>query len=166
MQEVGMTPDENVGEMFKQYDSDGNGKISFTEFMAAFQTPPNVHRPEIPNTTAGDGKFVDMEFPPNNNSIFASPNPAADHVQDVQSHAGPGQVRWVRCSELCRGGKLFNNVHPNDIAQGVLGDCWFLAALAGLAEFEGAVFNLSQQKTVTPDCKYTINIFNPSTRMW
>merc|ERR1719503_62751 len=150
----------------KQFDIDGNGKISFQEFMAIFHPAPNPPQPHVVNGPSSDGKFVDQSFPPNNHSIFSSPNPAADHVSDVQSHAGPGTVKWVRCSELCKGGKLFNNVHPNDIAQGVLGDCWFLAALAGLAEFEGAVFHLFQEKCVQPDGKYTLNIFNAQTRQW
>lgn len=57
-------------------------------------------------------------------------------------------------------------MHPNDIAQGILGDCWFLAALAGLAEFEGAIFNLFQDKKVVPEGMYTINIFNPTSKVW
>lgn len=166
MTEVGMNPGDDVGEMFAQYDADGNGKISFTEFMAAFQTPPNVHRPEIPNTRAGDGKFVDMEFPPNNNSIFQSPNPAADHVQDVMNHTGGGEVQWRRLSEICNHGYLFHHVHPNDIAQGVLGDCWLLAGMAGMAEFEGAIMHLFQDKKVNPDGSYVVNIHNPATKEW
>ena len=167
MQDCGMQCDpQGLQQTLQQYDMDGNGKISFQEFMAIFHPAPNPPKPNVVPAVAADGKFVDQAFPPNNDSIFRSPNPAADHVSDVQSHAGPGQVRWVRCSELCRGGKLFNNVHPNDIAQGVLGDCWFLAALAGLAEFEGAVFHLFQEKTVQPDGKYTLNIYNAKTRQW
>ena len=156
----------SLAQTVAQYDMDGNGRISFQEFMSIFHPAPNPPKPHVVPAVAADGKFVDQQFPPNNNSIFASPNPAADHVQDVQSHAGPGQVRWIRASQLCAGGKLFNNVHPNDIAQGVLGDCWFLAALAGLAEFEGAVFHLFQEKAVQPDGKYTLNIYNCQTRQW
>jgi len=78
-------------------------------------------------------------------------------------------VQWVRAYDLCGGAgkaKLFAGVHPNDIAQGILGDCWFLAALAGIAEFEGAIFNLFQDKKVNPEGMYTINIFNPTAKVW
>merc|ERR1719265_2528541 len=112
LQDCGMPADPNsLALTLQQYDMDGNGRISFQEFMAIFHPAPNPPKPAVIPAVAADGKFVDQQFPPNNNSIFASPNPAADHVQDVQSHAGPPgtQVRWVRCSELCRGGKLFNN---------------------------------------------------------
>jgi calpain-15 len=165
-----------LAQKFKDYDTDGNGRVSFTEFMATFHTPP----PQVPDAIkmrdmrrGADGKWEDTRFPPNNNSIFASPNPAADHVGDVEGHAGTtlngAPVQWVRAYELCGGAgqaKLFNGVHPNDIAQGVLGDCWFLAALAGLAEFEGAILNLFQEKKVNPDGMYTVNIFNPQTNLW
>jgi len=166
MREVGMDPGEDVAAMFQEYDIDGNGKISFTEFMAAFQTPPQVDRPQVQMTVGPDGKFVDQEFPPNNDSIFRSPNPAADHVQDVMAHSGGGQVRWVRASELTSHGKLFNNIHPNDIAQGVLGDCWLLAGMAGMAEFEGAILHLFQDKKANDMGMYTINIHNPVTKQW
>merc|ERR1719162_1649122 len=167
MADCGMPADPNsLAQTVGQYDMDGNGRISFQEFMSIFHPAPTPPKPHVVPAVAADGKFVDQQFPPNNNSIFASPNPAADHVSDVQSHAGPGQVRWIRAGQLCAGGKLFNNIHPNDIAQGVLGDCWFLAALAGLAEFEGAVFHLFQEKTVQPDGKYTLNIFNAKNKAW
>lgn len=156
---------------FAEFDSDGNGKVSFSEFMGTFHTKPPAPGPKDGEGSIGaDGKYTDNTFPPTNDSIYNSPNPAADHVSDVQGHAGSGNVEWKRVSDLCgaKTGKacLFKSVHPNDIAQGILGDCWFLAALAGLAEFEGAVFNLFQQKKIAADCRYTINIFNPSTRIW
>jgi calpain-15 len=162
---------------FVDFDTDGNGKVSFSEFMSTFcQKPPvtSFNAPKMHELTKGaDGKYTDTKFPPNNNSIFASPNPAADHVKDVESHAGTtmngAAVEWKRASELCGGAgqaKLFSGVHPNDIAQGVLGDCWFLAALAGIAEFEGAIYNLFQDKKFNPEGFYTINIWNPATKIW
>jgi calpain-15 len=94
-------------------------------------------------------------------------------VGDVEAHAGTtlkgAPVEWKRAFDLCGGegkAKLFSGVHPNDIAQGILGDCWFLAALAGLAEFEGAIFNLFQDKKVNREGMYTINIFNATTKQW
>eukprot|EP00747_Dinoflagellata_sp_TGD_P058520 gnl/TRDRNA2_/TRDRNA2_151158_c1_seq1.p1 gnl/TRDRNA2_/TRDRNA2_151158_c1~~gnl/TRDRNA2_/TRDRNA2_151158_c1_seq1.p1 ORF type:complete len:706 (+),score=97.68 gnl/TRDRNA2_/TRDRNA2_151158_c1_seq1:210-2120(+) len=110
--------------------------------------------------------FVDGQFPPTQESLFKSPNPAADHAQDVVNATSGGNVRWARAREICHHGRLFNHVHPNDIAQGVLGDCWLLAGLAALAEFEGAIFNLFEEKCATADGKYTFRIYNVNTRQW
>ena len=78
--------------------------------------------------------FTDTKFPPNKTSI------------------GPVKVRdeisWKRAKDICitdpkngvkipekKFSKLFENgIEPMDIAQGKLGDCWLLSALAALAE--------------------------------
>jgi len=168
MGQMGMpTTPQALQQFMIKYDSDRDGKISFQEFMAAFHTAPAAlpPRPQL-NTVGNDGKFVDQTFPPNNDSVFRTPNPAADHAQDVMKATQGGKIQWKRASEICKGGKLFDNVHPNDIAQGVLGDCWLLAGLAALAEFEGAVFHMFEQKTVAPDGKYTLRIYNHPRKQW
>ncbi len=38
--------------------------------------------------------------------------------------------------------KVFDNIHPNDIKQGQLGDCYFLSAVSALAEFPHRVRDL------------------------
>jgi len=170
MQKCGMGGDPTTLQAkFAEFDADGNGKVSFSEFMGTFHPPPPAPGPKNEGSFDESGKYTDASFPPNDDSIYKSPNPAGDHVSDVKAHAN-GKIEWKRVSDLC-GAKqgqasLFKSVHPNDIAQGVLGDCWFLAALAGLAEFEGAVFNLFQQKKIADNCMYTINIFNPQSRVW
>ena len=68
--------------------------------------------------------FVDMDFPPQDSSL-GSPEFAANY-----------QVQWKRPVEFMQGEiKVFDNIEPNDIIQGQLGDCWFLCAVACLAEF-------------------------------
>ena len=48
----------------------------------------------------------------------------------------PHAIQWRRPHEFMSGDiKVFSDtIDPNDIIQGALGDCWFLSALASLAE--------------------------------
>ncbi|CAL1162657.1 unnamed protein product [Cladocopium goreaui] len=41
--------------------------------------------------------------------------------------------------------QLIGDVHPEDIAQGHVGDCWLLCAMSALSEFHGAVQKLLQR---------------------
>ena len=42
---------------------------------------------------------------------------------------------WKRASEIYNKGQIFiGGVDPNDIEQGALGDCYYLAFLSALAE--------------------------------
>jgi len=155
-----------ISKFFMDYDADRSGSISWAEFCCAFHpAPPTVPSPAI-GAPSGDGKFVDAQFPPTPDSILKSPNPQADHIQDVLAHTNGGHCQWIRAAELCGHGQLFNNVQPNDITQGTLGDCWLLAGLAGLAEFEGIIFNLFEQKTAQPDGKYNVRIYDMNSQQW
>lgn len=140
----------------------GRDRLSFQELMAAFHSPkPPGRPPQVMPATAEDGKFVDVQFPPNLDSILTSSNPQADHVEDLKRSYGGQEITWLRATELSPGGQLFNNVHPNDITQGSsLGNCWLLAALAGFAEFEGAVFSFFEERTASADGRYTMRLFN------
>jgi len=85
----------------------------------------------------GGGQWTDPDFPPKENSI--------------------GNVRvngkvpsWKRASDIFGSAKIFEDgISPHDIQQGALGDCYFLAALAALAEhpeFISAIFTSPDNK--------------------
>lgn len=46
--------------------------------------------------------------------------------------------------------KIIGEIHPNDIIQGNVGDCWLLSAISALSEFEGAIAKLFKK---TPNIK-------------
>ena len=78
---------------------------------------------------------MDNDFPANAESIV-NPNDATDGAL-----SGIGKVVWRRPKDipalLDKDGKphLFHGkIEPNDIKQGMLGDCYFLSALAALSE--------------------------------
>eukprot|EP00607_Mallomonas_marina_P005329 CAMPEP_0182437996 /NCGR_PEP_ID=MMETSP1167-20130531/85437_1 /TAXON_ID=2988 /ORGANISM="Mallomonas Sp, Strain CCMP3275" /LENGTH=588 /DNA_ID=CAMNT_0024631137 /DNA_START=55 /DNA_END=1821 /DNA_ORIENTATION=- len=94
---------------------------------------------------ANDLLFIDPEFPPINldyppkisSSLFK--NEKGETVQDNSL-----RVQWRRPKEYLTGEiHIFEGViEPSDIKQGALGDCWFLCALAALAEFPALVKRL------------------------
>jgi calpain-15 len=78
--------------------------------------------------------FVDDSFPPCDKSLFAKgAKPTAIRT-----------VRWCTPSEICvpsedvglQWSVVFNKPSFNDIRQGLLGNCWFLSALAVISESE------------------------------
>jgi len=67
--------------------------------------------------------FTDPLFPPNNSSLFYS---------DKKNSSG--NIVWKRPGELCTNPKLFEGgISCDDVFQGQLGNCWFVAACSVLA---------------------------------
>ncbi|KAI6209373.1 Calpain-5 [Aphelenchoides besseyi] len=68
--------------------------------------------------------FVDPEFPPTNVSLFLDTDRSADIV-------------WKRPSDLVDDPQLFvEGASPNDVTQGILGNCWFVSACSALTHNE------------------------------
>eukprot|EP00397_Hematodinium_sp_SG-2012_P015242 GEMP01015518.1.p1 GENE.GEMP01015518.1~~GEMP01015518.1.p1 ORF type:complete len:652 (+),score=147.83 GEMP01015518.1:91-2046(+) len=93
--------------------------------------------------------FVDEEFPPNKQCVGDVP-------------VNWDNVEWIRCGDLVRGESmvLFDKIEPTDLLQGEVGDCWLVAAIAGLAEFPSAVMELFPYKKATKDGKYEVRLYD------
>eukprot|EP00929_Paragymnodinium_shiwhaense_P064775 TRINITY_DN32495_c0_g1_i3.p1 TRINITY_DN32495_c0_g1~~TRINITY_DN32495_c0_g1_i3.p1 ORF type:complete len:535 (+),score=99.14 TRINITY_DN32495_c0_g1_i3:182-1786(+) len=115
-----------------------------------------------PNTQ--DGRFTDPEFPPNTQAIFGGANPGAQEVQELLVETQGGHAVWRRVSEFAPA--LFENVHPNDLAQGRSHDDVLLAALACLAEFPDSVPELFKEQELNPGGYYHVKIFDSNTGQW
>lgn len=77
--------------------------------------------------------FTDQEFPPNTQSLFVDPEKPSPKLQVVSEWMRPADMvkECVVNSQPC----LFSgSANPSDVCQGRLGDCWFLSAVAVLAE--------------------------------
>mmetsp|Transcript_8610 Transcript_8610/g.8569 ORF Transcript_8610/g.8569 Transcript_8610/m.8569 type:complete len:676 (+) Transcript_8610:23-2050(+) len=67
--------------------------------------------------------------------------------------------QWKRASEMySQPIKVFNNIDPNDIKQGSLGDCYFLSTLSAIAEFPNRIQKLFDTQEYQPSGCYTVNI--------
>eukprot|EP00043_Microstomoeca_roanoka_P014765 m.147026 g.147026 ORF g.147026 m.147026 type:complete len:833 (-) comp16102_c0_seq2:543-3041(-) len=92
--------------------------------------------------------FVDQDFPPTDRSISSSLTQTT------------GEIRWRRLSEFAHSGNLV--VHerpiPGDVVQGQIGNCWFMGALAVLAERQELVRNLFFTKECSAVGAYQVRL--------
>jgi hypothetical protein len=55
---------------------------------------------------------------------------------------------------------MFDEIHPCDLHQGALGDCWLISAIAALAEFPDLVQNVFSTKMIDPEGRYSLNLYD------
>lgn len=93
----------------------------------------------------GNGeKFTDLEFPPNASSI--------GNLEGVE--AG-----WKRISELVRKPTLFDNkIEPRDVIHSNVGDCYFLSAIAALAEDPKIIQNIFHDQKYNEEGIYKVTL--------
>jgi calpain-15 len=89
-------------------------------------------------------KFVDCTFPPSKKSLFDSDNgrefmSGDGEADDDCNGKYAGTIVWRRPTEFAKEGETYTifegKVEPDDIKQGMLGDCWLMCALSSIAEF-------------------------------
>ncbi|CAC9494513.1 calpain family cysteine protease-like protein [Leishmania infantum JPCM5] len=84
--------------------------------------------------------YVDTSFPPTSQSLI---RPGIDPDPDACLKR-PETIAWRRPEDFLPKKwhpkiRLFGNISPKDISQGQLGDCYYLCALAALAEHDAAI---------------------------
>lgn len=87
-----------------------------------------------------------------------------DDFADTEE-AGVEQCNWKRPGRKEGLGdnlhlSLYTGISPADLDQGGLGDCWLISAFAALAEFPDAVMRLFDQKTLSEEGLYTVNLYS------
>jgi hypothetical protein len=144
-----------------------------------------VPKPDIsaPKVIASDGlamkpdvseMFVDLEFPPTSTSIGKTI--AEDKMSRLRiSIKDRDCAQWLRLPDYIRRInklhesapiELFGDIEPNDLTQGIVGDCWLLATMACFAEFPNAIESLFVDTSAGYLGKYSIRLFNLDTRDW
>ncbi|XP_063414757.1 calpain-15-like isoform X2 [Mytilus trossulus] len=102
-----------------------------------------------------DEQFVDDSFPPESKSLFCDETQPFTNTpiawcrpKEVAGAPGEGKIGW----------KIYRTPMPEDISQGVLGNCWFLSALAVLAERPNLVENIILTKEYCPQGAYQVRL--------
>jgi len=108
--------------------------------------------------------FVDAEFPPENKSLYRD---GGGLMRKTILHStGFGQVKiWLRPFQIYSLStekqfpiSMFNNPSPKDVIQGELGTCWFLSALALVAERPIILYNSILTKQYNPSGIHQIRL--------
>ena len=111
---------------------------------------------EQPSQNVGGGKlFEDPDFP----AVLQSLTTDSSHGQFAEFKNAvwkrPNEIMSCNSDEI----KIFDAIDINDIAQGILGDCYFLAALSGLAEEPHRVQKLIQTPAANKEGKYEVKFY-------
>jgi len=119
---------------------------------------------------AKDMQFVDTEFPTTLVSI-GTPKPGRSFISNEQKAA----IRWIRIPELLELNGLVaesnltnvvcDDIDPNDLTQGSIGNCWLISTIAALAEFPSTVRRLFVESDVALG-RYIIKLYDMNAAKW
>jgi calpain-15 len=115
--------------------------------------------------------YTDKSFPPEAKSIGPWEGLSLAQVEQ--------KIKWVRATDHFQATfteaqkkegvnvKLYKDgIDPRDVAQGDMGDCWLIAALACLAEYEGLVKKSLTSTHYNPNGKYGVRLYDGLKNRW
>ncbi|XP_066912144.1 calpain-15-like [Clytia hemisphaerica] len=96
--------------------------------------------------------FVDDSFPPNNASLSFDGIPQAN----VKTWLRPKEISIITRTKIKW--EVFRNPRPSDIIQGIIGNCWFLSALAVVCEKSELLEQILVTKEICDQGAYQVRI--------
>ncbi|XP_069129465.1 calpain-15-like [Argopecten irradians] len=100
--------------------------------------------------------FVDDSFPPADVSLYF--DPATPFTTSPVNWCRPYDITADQAGEDAIRWAVYRTPMPDDISQGLLGNCWFLSALAVLAERPELVENIILTKEYCPQGAYQVRL--------
>ncbi|XP_019854429.1 PREDICTED: calpain-15-like [Amphimedon queenslandica] len=99
--------------------------------------------------------FIDPDFPHSPRSLYINPKIPISRWDVISKWSRPADIRLDRRhGTWC----VFRDPKPDDIAQGMLGDCWFLSALAVIAEVPELLQKILITKEFCPQGVYLVKL--------
>ncbi|XP_020605318.1 calpain-15-like [Orbicella faveolata] len=103
-------------------------------------------------------QFIDDSFPPAEKSLYLEPrfseHPRVAEWRRPQHITSFGGGRGTASIALA----VFRSPRPDDIMQGVLGDCWFLSAMAVLGERPELLEKIVITREINPEGAYQVRL--------
>ena len=88
---------------------------------------------EAINTQLQGETYVDLTYPPTE----------VPGIRTKNDQKPAGRLVYKRSSDIFSNPQVFqDDIHPDDVRQGRLGDCWLMCALSACAEFPGLIKKL------------------------
>ena len=104
---------------------------------------------------SGSTKYTDNDFK-HDWSAFAWTDASETFTEITDAN-----TKWKRASEAFPGKTLFgtNGITPQDISQGSIGNCWFIAAASALAEKSNRMESVFLNSDVNANGIYGVNLY-------
>lgn len=133
-----------------------NERASQTSATAVMMPPSLQQQTGLKRRSSSLDTFVDDEFPPVKQSLFMNGS-RVKRSNLIHSNGFKQVKRWLRPHEVLVTNEdsflpvcLFSDPSPKDVIQGELGTCWFLSALALLAEKPFLLLNCMVTQSYNP----------------
>ena len=115
------------------------------------------------NQPNGLASFTDVNFPRSDGLYW---NDAGEGSTEVAQTDNMYNLSWMRISDPNFPGKTLwgpnrnhDDIGPEDIVQGYIGNCWIMAAVSALAERDNRITNFMVSDAISPNGIYAVNLY-------